>query len=154
MDIQDVMNQIESIDITPNRFVIVAFTDEYYVDRWDDKSKAKLMNKLDKALEIRVFGDDSENKFFRTDISREFIHRYIEDSGNNNEYFDEEQFLDIDDMRTRGDSVYATGGGQYNLPIVKKIDAKIKIRYYFGKYEETGHAYIKDWRVVNFVEGE
>ena len=154
MDIQGMKIQIDNIDETLNQYIIAAFTDEYYVDRFNNEAKEKLMDKLDKALEIRVFGDDSEYKFFRTDISREFLYRHIVDSSNDNEYYDEEQFLDIDDTRTSGDSVYATGGGQYKLPIANKKNAKIRIRYYFGKYEETGHAYIKDWRVVNFVEGE
>lgn len=154
MDIQELKIQIDNIDETLNQYIIAAFTDEYYVDRFNNEAKEKLMDRLDKALEIRVFGDDSEYKFFRTDISREFLYRHIVDSDNDNEYYDEEQFLDIDDTRTIGDSVYATGGGQYNLPIANKKNAKIKIRYYFGKYEDTGHAYIKDWRVVNFVEGK
>ena len=160
MGFEEIKNKIDSISMTPNRFIIVSFTDEYYVDSFSDVAKEKVYNKLELALEIRIFGNDNEYLFFRSDISKEFTYRHMEDADecmnghSDNEYYDEEQFLDIDDTRMEGNTVYATGGGRYNLPIERKKNARIRIRYYYGKYEETGHAYIKDWRVVNFVEGE
>ena len=57
MDIQELKIQIDNIDETLNQYIIAAFTDEYYIDRFNNDAKEKLMDKLDKALEIRVFGE-------------------------------------------------------------------------------------------------
>ena len=145
-------------------WIIAAFTDEYYVDKWPCQAE-HLLSKEEKTLEIRVFGTNREYKLSRFDIGNEFAYRELVDKDkvkdtNNNctelEYYDEWQYLDVD--VTRGQSVngevYSTGGGKYKLPLQKTNDAKIRIRYYFDKYEATGQARIADWRVVEFVEGK
>ncbi len=117
-----------------------------------------------KALEIRVFDTEGETKWFRSSIGNSFRLRERNDgpSGGNgenvpsDEWWDEEQYLDIDDRRPAGRPGYvrATGGGIYPLPLERYKDAKIKIRNYLEYEEDTGELYISDWRIVGFTEGK
>ena len=50
--------------------------------------------------------------------------------------------------------VFATGGGEYNLPIENYKNQKLKIRNYLGEDTETGALFIKDWRMVGFGQWE
>ena len=133
---------------------IVALTDEYIVDKWP--MKVSFDGKEEKILEFRVFSDKGEMKLSRTDIGKVFSEREIFDDEDTRDSFDEDQFLDIDEKAGRSDEgmVYATGGGKYNLPLERIKDAKLKIRYYLGKYSKTGQVRVEDWRVVGFVEGK
>ncbi len=135
-------------------FFIAAFTDEYIVDRTENISKYMLDEKKGKLLEIRVFNADAEYKLFRNDIGSGFSERVLMDN-DAVDYYDEIQYLDIDDgVVLADDMVQATGGGRYHLPMERKKNARVRIRYYFDKYETTGQARVSDWRVVDFVEGK
>ncbi len=139
-----------------NGFVIAELTDEFIVDKWP-----KNIN-FDKAMTVRVFSKEVEILLSRSDIGRDFSCRVISDdyircnekkTENSLEYYDELQYLDIDDSIERDNGkVTATGGGRYNLPMDKFKNARVRIRYYIDKYKETRQARICDWRVVEFVE--
>ncbi len=147
---------IESIDIEEgNGWILASLTDEYYVSSWSREALIEIDK--EKLLEIRVFNEVVEHKLYRANIDNEFIARSIKDV-DYNDYYDEVQYLDIDATKgVKNGFVTTTGGGVYKYPIQgsNKIDnAKVRIRYYLGKYEETGQARIEDWRVVEFLEGK
>ncbi len=50
--------------------------------------------------------------------------------------------------------VRATGGGCYELPLKGFQDAKIRLRNYLGYYEESGQAYVRDWRLTDVFQEE
>ena len=120
------------------------------------------------GLEIRIFDMLSEEKWFRTGIDKAFRYRRITDrtaktEKNNVCQWDESQYLDIDDKKTKharnnglieAGYVYATGGGKYPLPEENYQDLKIKIRNYLGEDTDTGELYVKDWRLAGFGEWE
>lgn len=138
-------------------YIVASLTDEYIVDRWPVMQKDTLEDKKDKILEIRIFNESEELKLVRTDISKEFAMRHKTDENLEEDlYMDESQYLDIDTKKTGevsedGGYVYATGGGKYYLPRNDIKDLKIKIRYYFDRYENSGQARIGDWRIVGFA---
>ena len=117
------------------------------------------------GLEIRVFDEKREAKWFRTSIDKEFGFRPLYDDilkRDSLHIWDESQYLDIDDKRTkeaikRGKiqegTVFATGGGKYPLPLERYKDAKIKIRNYLGEDPDTGELYVEDWRLTGLEEG-
>lgn len=146
-------------------YIVAAMTDKYIVNKWPLIKNDIVEEKL---LEIRVFNKGMEAKLFRSDISKEFSYRLINDdkkiyeTENNkdldySDYFDDYQYLDIDTQRSKKSfenekMVITTGGGSYHLPMKKMNDVMVKIRMYFGKYPDTGQARVFDWRVVDFVE--
>ena len=144
-------------------FLAAAYTDKYEIGCWP-QDETELDE--DKLLEIRVFNQDREVKFFRADLSKEFRMREIDDtvSGIQNgrdytEYMDECQYLDIDTVRSEkrfaeSHEVITTGGGRFFLPAENMKDAKVIIRSYFEKDSKFGQARIFDWRVVGFMEGK
>lgn len=141
-------------------FIAASLTDEYILDYWPMKHSL-LEGKENKILEIRIFNPEMEWKLFRTDVFKEFLFRKIDaDSDcekNKEDYFDQEQYLDIDTVRSKATfakdgTVFATGGGEYYLPMDRMQDVKVKIRYYLSKSPQ-GHARIKDWRLVELTEG-
>lgn len=136
-------------------WVIAALTDEYIVDEWPLNGNG-LTSKEDKILEIRIFNKDEEIKLSRSDIGKGFTFRRINDLEDHRDKYDELQYLDIDEKIGKDEHglVTATGGGKYRLPLKSIKDAKIRIRYYLGKYDATGQARVEDWRVVEFVEGK
>jgi hypothetical protein len=145
----------DAVEKISSGFIIAALTDQYVVDKWPSEERVKLENEGEKVLEIRIFDKESELKISRTEMGAELGCRVLSDADGGREYFDEVQYLDIDDKSIgAGDKVRATGGGEYNLPLTKKSNAKIRIRYYLGKYEETGQARVEDWRIVELVEGK
>lgn len=119
---------------------------------------------FDRGLEIRVFDETSEAKWFRASIDRGFSFRLRDDRGTDNDslyLWDESQYLDIDDGKTKEmreagkeEAVCATGGGTYTLPLRGYKDAKIRIRNYLGEEPDTGELYVEDWRLTGFTEGE
>ena len=123
-------------------YVLAELTDCYIVDSWPLVRTPELLdNQINKVLEVRVFNKEREAKLFRGDIGRAFRMRILDEKGKNVEYYDEEQYLDIDTKRSAKlfndtHEVYATGGGRYYLPLMSMEDAKIVIRYYFGKYDQ------------------
>lgn len=136
-------------------YILASLTDEYIVDKWP-MEYCNLKGKEDKILEIRIFNDDKELKIYRTDIGKEFSCSIIkEDDYKDNDKVDEEQYLDIDTKKTKNNhEVYSTGGGKYNLPLEKLNDAKIQIRYYIDRYEESGVARVCNWRCIALKEGK
>lgn len=117
------------------------------------------------GLEIRVFDEKREAKWFRTSIDKEFGFRPLDDDilkKDSLHIWDESQYLDIDDKRTgksikngeiQKGTVFATGGGKYLLPLERYEDAKIKVRNYLGEDPDTGELYVEDWRLLGLVEG-
>lgn len=127
------------------------------------KSEAEIGILFSQGLEIRVFDEKSEAKWFRTGVDKAYRFRRITDDESVEKdslhWWNESQFLDIDTERTkkgrdRGtldrNEVYATGGGRYPLPTEQYKDAKLRIRNYLGEDEDTGELYVKDWRLVGF----
>lgn len=133
-----------------------------------DRQKIDCRELYERGLEIRIFDEKSEEKWFRASIEKEFKYRKITDekkeSDSSNLYqWDEEQYLDIDEKRTEkarqegsieNGKVFATGGGEYNLPIENYKNQKLKIRNYLGEDTETGALFVKDWRMVGFGQWE
>lgn len=156
---QDIWRQWTEETTPMKGFVLAELTDRYIVDNWPLVHTPEILDlQKNKILEIRVFNKEREVKLFRGDIGRDFRMRILDESDKSVEYYDEEQFLDIDTKRSEKifkdtNEVYATGGGRYYLPLKSMDDAKIVIRYHFGKYEDSGQARIKDWRAVELKEG-
>ncbi len=137
-------------------WMIAALTDKYIVDSWPMNREIDWESEEVKVLEIRIFNADKELKLSRSDIGRDFSQRKLPNSNlTDEESYDEIQYLDIDEDKSKrcpDGMVYTTGGGKYSLPLTNVKNAKIRIRYYWGKYEKTGQAKIEDWRLVELVE--
>lgn len=143
-------------------FCFAMLTDEILWESWPlgPEKRKEFHKKEEKLLDVRIFNTEKEVRLCRGDIGRELQGRVIDDSKNkpdSEEYFDEEQYLDIDSKRS-GDlfaaeqKVLATGGGCYHLPMAKFENAKVSIRNYLGYYEKTGQAYVKDWRLMDLFQ--
>lgn len=143
-------------------FIFAMLTDEILWERWplEPDRKKFFQEKERKLLDVRVFDREREVRISRSDAGREFQGRSLNDQKETPEfqdYFDEEQFLDIDDKRSeelfaREGKVQATGGGKYRLPLSDFRNAKLQIRNYLGYYEESGQAYVKDWRLRDLFQ--
>ncbi len=129
------------------------------------KEDAEIDQLFDQGLEIRIFDEDSEWKWFRTGIGKAYHFRMLRDDEETKNdwlhWWNESQYLDIDMKRTKKerekgkisiDEVYATGGGKYPLPVQADDDTKIRIRNYLGEDADTGELYVKDWRLAGFGE--
>ena len=132
-------------------WMLASLTDDYIVDDWPSSVELD-ENKL---LELRVFNEHCEHKLFRSAIDYDFDERTISDK-DYDDHFDEIHYLDIDTTKGIDDGkVTTTGGGQYKLPRKFNKDninnARVKIRYYLGRYPKTGQARVEDWRVVEFL---
>lgn len=143
------MNLTEFLDkVNINGYAVLMYTDKFDVVEYPCEIKDE-----DKLLEIRIFNKVCEYRMLRGSVGEEFSYRYLDD--NEKEYFEDYQRLDIDATKGKNDGkVYATGGGQYSLPIdlaLEGNDLFIKIHSYV-KYDDNGLAYIDDWRLVDFVE--
>lgn len=156
--ITDVEGFLKKAAEMPEGFLFAMFTDKVWVDEWpmSEDKKRKFTEQEPLLLEARVFSEGREDKLFRGDIGRVFYWRCIEDSAET-DYFDEEQYLDIDEKRSKAvfeksHEVQATGGGRYFLPLADYKGAKVLLRNYIDYYEQTGQAYVKDWRLVRFFQ--
>lgn len=137
-------------------YLFAMFTDRIVFEEWPltEEMHALFRDGEEKLLEARIFTETAEHKLFRGDIGRVFgAPRVIDDRLVQKAYFDEEQYLDIDEKRSEQEFaarqyVRATGGGAYHLPISDYRNVKIRIRNYIDYYEETGQAYISDWRLL------
>ena len=131
-------------------YAIVTYSDHFEVVLATDIVKVN----VGKLLDIRTFNDRTEVRLYRDYIGNSFNQLVVisdEDEGFS-DYYDDEQFLDIDRKRSleRDDGkLYATGGGVYSLPFRPTQDAKVIIRNYVD-YDEDGQAFIKAWRVAGF----
>lgn len=165
------MNKVETMeqfwayaDKMEDGFCFAMLTDDILWEKWpvSAERKKELREKEGRLLDIRIFNTGKELRMFRGDIGRDFQGRSIDDgerAPSIEEYFDEEQYLDIDSKRSgelfaKEQKVLATGGGSYPLPIAGFENAKIRIRNYLGYYEETGQAYVKDWRLMDVFQEE
>lgn len=184
-DILDKKTFLETFSLAKQvDYILVMSTDQFEILKSDDsfnlQEKAEKKDWYQKALEIRVFNKDEEHKWFRCSIDKLFSYRVIKDekTPNEEEYWDEYQYLDIDLKKSKamsGDFVCATGGGVYRLPLselqdlekttsAKEIleekkekvlkDVKIRVRNYLDYEESTGQLYISDWRVVELKTKE
>lgn len=140
-------------------YIVAMSTDAFEIQSIERETfnRSKLFQK---ALEIRMFHEKAEIKWFRTSIDKAWKCRVISDE-KMREFFDcwdEYQFLDIDTAKTNkmGESgiVYATGGGRYSLPIANYEDARVKVRNYLSYEEDTNQLYVRDWRLVDFCDEE
>ena len=130
------------------------------------KTKGENLNRellFRKGLEIRIFHEKGEAKWFRASMDRALRFRMRADDeqlpADSALYWDEEQYLDIDDSRTKSSlkeegCAWATGAGRYPLPLEKYKNAKIKIRNYLKEDPDTGALSVEDWRLVSLIEGE
>lgn len=157
------MSEIKSLDdfLNTNKgfegYALIQCTDCYSVLKWPEEYIDLSENKL---FEVRIFSKDEERRLFRFDLQDEFCYYVRNDNGLKPEedYFDQQQILDIDTTKElEGNYVRSTGGGKYTIP--KSIfgdklgRAAILIRHYFG-VAPTGQAYIKDFRCVEFRVAE
>ncbi len=155
MNVKEFLNSAADM----NGYVVAALTDRYVVDFWPMQNDT-LEGSEDKALEIHIFNRDEERRLFRSDISKDFCEVVISEGENDGgKYFDEYQYLDIDDTKVGGSvnggfEVRSTGGGKYFVPLPRIKNACVHIRYYLGKYSQTGQSRIEKWRLVDFVEGK
>ena len=143
-------------------YLYAAFTDKICILKWplSIQEEEMLEQSFQKMLECRIFNEQMEYRIIRSTIKREWKSRFIEDQTaeeDTEQYYTERQYLDIDSTRTKateeGLQFTTTGGGRFILPITyskKPSDIKIKIRNYIGYYEETGQAYVRDWRICGF----
>lgn len=156
------MNRFQEFTLLLNdiedAYICAMTTDTFTLDVWPSFA-SELKDLEETALEIRVFNNDLEIKIFRSDISKEFRLRKIypddEKSGRYSEYIEENQYLDIDTVRSNSfkedKRVFTTTGGSYKLPYETMVDAKMRVRYYLEK-SENGKAIIYDWRLVDIVK--
>lgn len=107
----------------------------------------------DKLLELRVFDENSEYRRYRSTIDKPFYERKINDQTDDTQYFDEEQYIDIDSTRSEGNVRYSTGGGKFHLPKDKLNATKIVIRNYI-EFDGDGIASVCDWRIVKLKEAK
>lgn len=153
-DVEQVLNEVNGyfLNATNSIFFVVQYTDKFDIGIWNEN----VIKNTNKLLELRVFDNKREWKLFRSDLGKDFYSRYEDDTGKKEgvDYFDEIQLLDIDITRSSKDSrqIYTTAGGRYNLPKdISDLDrAAIRVRHYFGVDNESGQAFIRDYRLVDF----
>ena len=158
----------EAVRSVNNGYIYIMTTEEIDFCRAADEgygSDTEMDRLFSQGLEIRVFDEKGETKWFRTGIDKTYRFRRITDDRNvendSLHWWNESQYLDIDTDRTKSerdigkidkDTVYATGGGSYPLPTEQYNDTKIRIRNYLGEDDDTGELYVKDWRLAGFGE--
>ena len=147
-------------------YIMAMMTDKFDL-QYIEEEKFCREDLFDKALEIRIFNESGEIKWFRSSIEKPLLKRKKLDSSewtifaDSDHYWDERQYLDIDDTKCNSDIVTATGGGQYPLPI-KEIEKKkewykdlqIIVRNYLDYEKDTMQLFISDWRLVGFAYEE
>jgi len=139
-------------------YAIIMFIDKFEVIEYpfNAETEEKLENCWNKKLlDIRIFNNKKEYRVFRADAGSDFIYCYTDDSFTN-DYYDDEQYLDIDSTKIKPDgTVTATGGGEYKLPLKilgsnkYKGEVKLYIRNYIDYDNKFGQAYIKRWRITD-----
>lgn len=107
-------------------------------------------------LELRCFDEDGEYRAFRDTLPGAFTEREIRketEASYADGYYDEAQYLDIDERKTSGGLAFATGGGSYRLPDDARGKKMILVRHYYD-FDEEGVARRSDWRLVKFTDAE
>ena len=82
-------------------FLFAMFTDEIVWESWplEPERRESLRQRERNLLDIRIFNSAKELRMFRGDVGRDFRGRLAEDTEaalEEQDYFDEEQYLDID----------------------------------------------------------
>ena len=114
---------------------------------WSDEGWKDEQHIFNHLLDLRLFSENGEVRWFRSTVNRPFVYREkLNDSEYDKDgkllYWDEEQFLDIDDARTEArrelektdklrlekDQVLTMGGGMYSLPVASCRKSKRKER--------------------------
>lgn len=164
------VNQTDLFEVDHHSRVYYAatLTDVFILGTLGDTEFVRLEKKsqYSKLLEMRIFNERAELKVWRSDIGSKFQIRILDDrtaldssSSMKNDktsvpdYFEEVQLLDIDRKESKSaNDVRATGGGAYSLPdhVFAMNNPGLIVRHYFDKYEQSGNAYIRDWRCVGF----
>lgn len=112
---------------------------------WSDEGWKDEQHIFNHLLDLRLFSENGEVRWFRSTVNRPFVYRKkLNDSEYDKDgkllYWDEEQFLDIDDARTEAkrelektdklrlekDQVLTMGGGMYSLPVTSYRKSKRK----------------------------
>ena len=122
---------------------------------WTDRADI-LPNVLqeDKLLELRAFDENSEYRVYRSTADTDFYERFAEDSAKSErDYFDTEQFIDINSNFNQSNIRKTIGGGTFHLPFAYANAVKIVIRNYV-EYDDDGIASVIDWRIVELKETE
>lgn len=124
-------------ETVPEGFLFAMLTDQVVFERWPlaPDGKEAFRKKEGKLLDIRLFNEQMELRMFRGDMGGTLRGRVREDKERDldlSEYFDEDQYL--------------------ALPPAGFANAKIKIRNYLAYYEETGQAYVRDWRLAGLFQ--
>lgn len=161
-DIKEFCNKVYEDFPGKEAFFIAQYTDKFVVGNWNNDCNVN----EEKLLELRIFDKDKEWKLFRSDLGREFLWRRRSEKNSDGskciegeDYFDELQLLDIDTKRSPealSGIKHTTAGGSYYLPVeIDDIDrAAVRVRHYFGVEEDSGQAFIKDYRLVGFESAE
>lgn len=153
-DVEQVLNDVNGyfLNATDSIFFVAQYTDKFDIGIWNEN----IIKNTNKLLELRVFDNKKEWKLFRSDLGKDFYSRYEDDTGKKEgvDYFDEVQLLDIDTSKEykKSELMKTTAGGEYNLPKdISELDrAAIRVRHYFGVDNESGQAFIRDYRLVDF----
>lgn len=152
--IMDALEKIIMPEHIHNGYAVMCYTDRFSVAKYpfDSNAEKEWKKNFHKLLDCRIFDKDSEVHMMRGDIGRAFTSRTITDNEEKRDYYDDEQFLDIDAKRSEklfqsSHRVRATGGGEYFLPLDSYKDAKAVIRNYIS-YDDIRQAYISDWRLA------
>ena len=154
-DKKTILDKIKNVfsNCGDNTFFVAQYTDKFDIGIWNENT----IENTNKLLELRVFDKDKEWKLFRSDIGKDFSYRFQGEEDNKGEgvdYFDEVQLLDIDTSKEckKSELMKTTAGGEYNLPKdISDLDrAAISVRHYFGVDNESGQAFIRDYRLVDF----
>lgn len=149
--------EIAKANIKENSIALALYTDKIICDNFNG------IEDIEHLLELRIFNDNVEFKAIRGSMEKDFIWRIIDDNDFkekieeledsyirdfNKLTLNETHYLDIDSLKSNGNTYFATGGGKYNLPVVNA--EKIEIRNYIS-YDEQGLACIEDFRIVKFI---
>ena len=141
-------------------YAVLMFTDQFVVDDYplSGETEKLLREELDeKLLDMRIFDEKQEYRLFRADAGSGFHARTLREEGA--DCFEELHYLDIDAKRSaesfaQNRIVRATGGGLYRLPLKSYNDLCVIVKNHVAYDEETGAAYISDWRLAGFREGK
>lgn len=146
-------------------YIMAMMTDKFDLQYIEDE-KFNREELFHKALEIRIFNESGEIKWFRSTIDKPLQFRKKLDFSDwkifaePESYWDERQYLDIDDTKPiiKEHTVTATGGGQYPLPIKSSREKKdlykdlqIVVRNYLAYEKDTMQLSVSDWRLVGFA---